>query len=448
VRVTVNAMTNEYRQYNYLNLLVGILIFFRAAIDIFRETRLEIAGIGVNFNTVILAVVLFGNFYALIKLFLLKGLRIPVLYLYIFLLMGYFCLSLFYSVDVPGSSEELARLITIFGTCTLVCESIKNKKDFDRLIIFYGGCVIFPMLIGMIQLLFFRDKIYYEGYTRVYGPMSHPGTFGDYLVLMLIFYISNYLFFNTYALVRRRRLSLIILFFIAALILLTYTRGSWLGLVIGSSIMIYFTNKKMFLKYVALTTLFIILLSPMIVKRFSEEINQPVYAPEGVVTIGSGLELQGSFASRLLFSLYAFNNMFMESPVIGKGIGSFYYHYAPIQFKMQVETHNDIMKLLSETGIIGAALYLSMYLYLLKLFYAKFRSTNCPRYKYLFLAGFSMTSVMLVSMFTNASLRLLPVQFYYWTFVGIIYSLILNNNIGSISAPIKYKIHKQCHESR
>lgn len=377
--------------------------------------------------------------------------RIPKIYLYFFLILAYFSTSLYYSIDKAGSFEEIVRLISIVGICPLVYEVTRNERDLKRFLKFYGLSVIVPMLVGFTQILFFRDEITYYGYPRVIGTFNHPSAFGDYIVLFCIFFLGFFFYFVEKKKFKTKRKITLILLLLGALLFLTFTRGSWLGFVLVTLLMTFVKNKRFFFKYLITLSIILLVLSPFIIQRLLGEVGNTGVQ---VVDIGGNLEVTGSYASRLTFTLYAINNMFLDSPITGKGLGSFFYHYAPLNFHIQVETHNDLAKILGETGIIGGILYLGIFFYLIKASYKLYKRKSDPLSKTIYLIAFTMSVFMLYSGLTNASLRLLPVQFYFWTFIGIAFSLtkgsilsdssvketIEDSNAGDTKLKVSYRI--------
>jgi len=81
--------------------------------------------------------------------------------------------------------------------------------------------------------------------------------------------------------------------------------------------------------------------------------------------------------------------------------------------------HNTYLQVIFETGILGIAAYLGIYLKLLRTFYTKMRNTLGQRSTESIILFCYIVSYIIVS-FGDNMLYYLPLNWYVWFFIGII----------------------------
>lgn len=134
-------------------------------------------------------------------------------------------------------------------------------------------------------------------------------------------------------------------------VILTYSRGGFVALMAGICALIFFERKKWRIISVVL------ILSILILPRLSEKYINRVQSIETYH--------EDSAAMARVGANYAAINMIKENPIFGVGAGNYndlVMDYVPIEYRQNVayglSIHNVIMQATSETGIVGAVIFL------------------------------------------------------------------------------------------
>ncbi len=217
---------------------------------------------------------------------------------------------------------------------------VRTKKDFK--ILLWAIAIIFGILAmkcNAFYLLF--------GHTGFGGAGGDNNHFALALVMSLPF--SIYLFFAENLLVRKL-LGGILSLSIISTIVLTFSRGGFVGL-IGVLIFVFLkANRKIFATYgiTFLGLLFMILLPILLPTGYKERLN----------TI---LEYQNdSSAMGRIYAWKAGGEMICERPLIGIGLGNFpplAQRYDP-HLDLNMKAHNSFIHLAGECGLISLLLFM------------------------------------------------------------------------------------------
>lgn len=204
------------------------------------------------------------------------------------------------------------------------------------------------------SILKFQDG---QNFLRVYGTFPHPNMLGGF-VLICIAALISLIFKNQ----KTNWLAWVLLPFSIALIVITFSRSAWLGLFILFSVLVIkfqvLENKKLWAIFCvsAVTALSVLIpLRELVIGRTT--------AP---TTATESFSLEG----RIWLSQQALQYA-SEKPVTGVGIGSFVIQLAQRAGERNyVEpVHNIPLLVLSELGIIGAILFLTIALSIAREFF-------------------------------------------------------------------------------
>ena len=393
-----------------LNMEKTILVVtvLRASFDLFRETARIGAGIGSLNITGFLSVLIicYGVVYFVFS-------KRPIKYLHLFSFLLCFLvvcfLSIFYSPAKIGAIEEVIRFLSYFTLAFLVGHIFNTKAKIVALI--YALCLslIVPLSVGFYQLFAHAGYIY-GNYNRLYGTLQHPSSYGKFLIL---FFVGSIVYLMSRKTKKEQILTNVIFPLVVCQIIFTFTRAVWVECFLSMFILWRLTGKKLFL-YFLMCGFFVFLVSPTLKGRFTEEI---VSGYGG--TVSNVSELKGSYKGRLTYNKFVLSEMFAVSPLIGKGIGSFYYFYAPTYFGLLHEVHGDFCKLLGETGLIGSFFFFLGFIKLLSFFVKQFYLSVDPFMRRTLLIVSCVMVLQLFGFFFDAELRLVTVQWYFWTICGI-----------------------------
>ncbi len=174
------------------------------------------------------------------------------------------------------------------------------------------------------------------GFERVTGSFTHSNPFAAFLVIAILMALAVLAALPG----RRRGLALAVIVMAAPALLLTYTRGAWIALIVGALLIGLVLRRASIIAGLLVAGIAVALLIPSVGDRFSTVTD--VSAEE---SYGSG---QDSLAWRVDYWQRAMG-LSHESPVVGIGL------------KQIAETlpeakqpHNDFVRAYVELGVLGA----------------------------------------------------------------------------------------------
>ncbi len=185
---------------------------------------------------------------------------------------------------------------------------------------------------------------------RAYGSFPHPNIFGGYVAvaIMMLAWLARYL--------KSKRdlflLSIPIILFSAALIM-TFSRGAWLGLLAGSLFLVWqmLKNKKMPpSKAMPLLTLGLLTVI----------ITLGVFHNQVFSRFDTSVGIEANSVEERASQYITFNDVFFSQPILGVGPGAYTFALSEIQPGAPVwsyqPVHNVIVLILAELGIVGLLL--------------------------------------------------------------------------------------------
>lgn len=244
---------------------------------------------------------------------------------------------------------------------------------------------IFPCCYGLIQLLGLDPVAYNGDEFRLFSTLGQPNFFGYYL----IFVVPLTVYFLIY-LVKKFWLKFIIhllVCFQLICLIFTYSRGAWVGLLIGMivglALWLWAKGKKKLVIFSLLVGLFVLLLLVVNLKnisnqakQLSEKINNPV--AERVLSLFY-LD-NGSNEIRFIYWQSAWSEIeqvswFRKLFGYGKDTQAFFFikHYKPDWATYERigyypdRVHNLLLDTWLELGLVGVIAYCGLFIYLLSL---------------------------------------------------------------------------------
>lgn len=374
----------------------------------------------------------------------------------VFLLAAYFVLTIVSSIFAFNFKESLFEIVKTFIVLLLLLLSLNLISRNNLRISFLADCfltagIIF-LVIGFYQyftlVLAFSEKFLPNGLSTVYlveGTMEHKNLYSSALFMLLPFLAWG--FWKN----RGRKRVLYGLTVVATLfmILLLSTRAVWVGTFFAGILMVSVLILK--------------------IKQFKLPRSLRIYAIVGIVlVVSSGLVFvlaKGSTANfsvgdriRSIFDPEASNNKFRlnvweaslemwnDNPVIGVGAGNWKLNIPPYlkdyDFKIQemnwLRPHNDFLWVLTEKGIIGLVIYLSLFLVSFLYLFQIINGANKMEYKVLALLIMGgMAGYLVLSFFDFPSERV-----YHQTVLAIWLATIVSMKTVIVSANTKTQMRK------
>lgn len=332
------------------NVKFGILFLLiaRSSLDSFSEQGIRLGGINLNIAALvsIFCISIVFGYLLLKKLYVYNSVSIS---------HGIFIFICILTILIPNSIHsgniELFKYISIVSIYIIVYYLCSKLVNYDELIV--KGIIfsaIVPLVVGLYQIIFkkgFTTDFYSEvGLNRAQGTFIHPNSFAFYLLIVIVaifFYLKTYKISVSFIILGA--ISIIELYF-------TYTRGAWLGLVVMVVAYVFLSKTSLKLKVVFMIFIFIISI-PLIQLTSSRFAN-----------VFSSDSEQSSFAWRLKV-WKGMVTLFKNKPIFGYGVGSFTTLNMEL-FNINLNAHNDYLRLLIETGLIGVFSFIAIQVNALK----------------------------------------------------------------------------------
>ncbi|MFA5986115.1 MAG: O-antigen ligase family protein [Parcubacteria group bacterium] len=251
--------------------------------------------------------------------------------------------SIFYSIDQGATFEETSRIISIFaaflGTHILCIRVPHARKTLITATLF---AAILPLTFAIFQLASgtgYSDNTGTEG--RLFGTFKHPNSFASFLLVVIA--LLTYRVFETLSQRYNRNTALTLLGVTVTILLLTFSRGGWFAFLIFFGLFGLLRAPKVIFVIIAIAVTFFFT-SQTVHDRIEDIYNPPA-------------------DSSIRWRIQQWKNAvaaWQLSPIYGYGAGTEIAIFEKEQgyYAGNPYTHNDIIKVLQETGIIGTGLFL------------------------------------------------------------------------------------------
>ena len=393
------------------------LIFIRPSLDILGNYGLgsiNLAGIMALLSIYISIIIIYQNKRNLTDI----PLTIPI---FSFIIINF--LLIFNNLDLTVGITEFIRILSFFLMYFSVFLVINSKEDIQIII----KTVIFSSIIPSIYALFewgFGLGIYTNpGFdNRIAGTFGHPNVFGYFLlvIIALIMYVLLEFKLNKYD----RVLIIFYNILLSTLLILTYTRGAWIGLFVLLLGIGFVKMPKMstFLGLISVPVISLILFIYDWLQK-SVLIGYPAINKIPVVNRLTGL-FDGDPSDSILWRRQMWDDMVnkgLDSPIIGYGTGSVTTITEQVRgLKLgALEIHNDYIKVFVESGFVGLFFYGFMVISIIGFLIYNFRKT---KNNYILVTLFISLAVYLSSIWDNI-LRQTAVMWIYFVVLAISFKL-------------------------
>jgi O-antigen ligase len=387
------------------------LLVVRPAIDIVGDRTFAISTFNINVAAIMSLLAIVWALWVLVPHWK-KVMDLPMFWPAV-LFFGISIWSLIISISTTATATEIVRLGACFLLLFVALWQTKKVEDLQR--VFYGFALglIIPVIVAMVQVATKNGLTFAESVNRAYGTFGHPNVLAFYLVLAILVLLGA-----RNAFPRVRYSHPIILVILSITLLLTQTRGAWLGLLVGLGFagVVRYRQALIIGLLCVVTVGFLLPAAQGTLAGTSLDLNR---AP----IIGNLLQRQLNTSS-LDWRLDVWREMqhrFLERPVFGFGLGAFpslrQFQVFDI-YDQGIGAHNDYLRLLIELGISGVILYtlllVSMYRNLRQTIshYSQTLFSTVP----LFLVAFFL-AFLVMSYFDNL-LQATPVMWAWFILLG------------------------------
>jgi len=356
----------------------------------------------------------------------------------IFLYLVFGSLSLIWSVNIYNSLLALPFFLAGPLLYYIASQSIKEQKYIDRLLLVIIVVGTGMALYGIFQY-FGIDFEFWTGNiarNQVFGLFGNVNYFAEFIILPLALslglFLSREKIFN-------RIFLLIALIIMGIALLLTFTRGSLLAIVVTIPVLIFFyyrsavgeLNKKHYRRFAFYFLILVIVAAAL------------VYIPHPLNQKGSTLGnlrervtiesiTSGSSTLRRV-AIWKFTWMMIEErPLLGSGVGTYGYQSLPHQAEFfaqgnnrdiyphgfAVQAHNEYLQMWAEMGIIGLLLFLGIIFIYYRNIFINFRKMG-EKGKAITIGLAGGVTAVLVDALFGFPLQLAASLSLFWIFLGL-----------------------------
>ncbi|HSH35941.1 O-antigen ligase family protein [Schnuerera sp.] len=182
------------------------------------------------------------------------------------------------SIDPTGSFRDLAIHLTSIGFVFVIVNSIKTKKDFNILVVFL---VISATLVAIYGFYQFKVGVELEDKwvdavnnpdvkTRIYSVFGNPNIFAEYLIMIIPISLSLFWFSKK---IHKKAIFLITSLILILALVLTLSRGGWIGFAFGMFVFVLLIEKRLLLSIIPLGLGAIYFLPQTILNRIASIVN-------------------------------------------------------------------------------------------------------------------------------------------------------------------------------
>lgn len=258
------------------------------------------------------------------------------------------------SSDQVVSGRELGRLLAV-GVMLVVLDVLLQRRLRPAVVVatIFASAAL-PVAVGLVEGVT-GDGRSIAGFARVDGTLAHPNPFGIYLALVLVAAAAVL----PHVAGRARLALLVLLAPIGACLVLTYTRGAWIAAVLGLLVVGILQSRRLLAAMVVVVVL-VAALVPSIGARFSD--------------LERDRRLSGAAGNSLVWRFEHWGEAvgdLADNPVSGIGL-----KMVQERSEGQKNVHNDFIRILVETGVVGFGAYLWLLARMAKLTLAALRRTR------------------------------------------------------------------------
>lgn len=240
-----------------------------------------------------------------------------------------------------------------------------------------------------------------QGNYAITAAFNHYNDFGAYITIILLMMLSLFISNKKWS----YRLAYVpALVLIETCLLLTFSRGSWIGFILGLFLMLFVSRKYKELILICGIFIFTLIALPG-TKTMTARLNFILQA--------------GGDADRLIVWKKAFS-MIKENPFLGKGIGTFMDYFSKRSNLIPQYAHNCFLQIWAETGIFSLLSFISFITVLLLRGIAAFKKTN----NFILLGILCGLLSFAAHSFFDTDLYSLQLAVLFWTITGILAAML------------------------
>jgi O-antigen ligase len=278
--------------------------------------------------------------------------------------------------------------------------------------------------MGLVQVFIGTGFVTTGVQNRIVGTFAHPNAFAFALLIGIA--AAAILWFMAKP-GRERLLWSLLGGFYFILLILTYTRSTWIAAFIIGVVWLLNYQRKLILP-LALLAVLVVFIFPIISATLERSYNIDLNENPVVQRLQpESEEEEGSLYWRWRTWGETLPAVWLQ-PFFGYGPGNFPYvrmNYVTYETDLRaLEAHNDYLRLAIETGLIGLLAYLMVYISLLKNFIRHRTVVSKP----LVVGMVALLTAILIASFSDNVLRNAPMQWMLWSLAGMASGYLINKH--------------------
>jgi O-antigen ligase len=330
--------------------------------------------------------------------------------------LGLFAVSIYWAPDFRWAIRFVTRLSAPFFTYLIISDMLDRKMVDQVIAAMYASSVI-PIVYGFYQWITGTGNDITEGYNRVNSSFFHPAHFSMYLTFLFCLAYAEFLDPRK----PNKAVRLLYILAISALEISTYTRISWVAYAFCFLYLSWVYGKRAYIAAAAVVGGFVLLaFGGGIIERFT--------SVTAVLGSDNLYDLNSSVGWRLYF-WDEITRRFWDKPWFGFGAGASVMLGVEI-FGVEAAPHNGYLRVLYETGIVGALAFLWVLGVMLWQGFRLIRRRLDNRLTFISHVYVTMTVTYALLNLTDNILEYYEVAIYQWA----ILSLVEYNNLHAARA--------------
>ncbi|QIB26939.1 O-antigen ligase family protein [Caloranaerobacter azorensis] len=340
-----------------------------------------------------------------------RDLKKSVFGAFIFILASVMLISTLTSYNPQGSFRDLVIHFSSLGLLIVMVNNIENKKQLNSILTLFVFTAVLVAIYGLYQYkvgikldrAWVDVSINPDINTRVFSVFGNPNILAEYLIMSIP--ISIALFWFTKKLFKK------LIFLVSSLILigtliLTFSRGGWLGFAFGVLIFVILIEKRLLLSLIPAGVLAIFIMPSTVIHR--------------IATIGNLSDSSNAYRIKVWTITL---DIIRDNLITGVGFG-----YIPFRetFLKYIRTmnvyhaHNMYLETLAEMGIGGFILFI-LFIFIIYKYAIITLIKNNDRYLKTMIAGVlaGLSSVLFHGLFENI-LYLPRIIITFWMLISFI----------------------------
>ncbi len=334
------------------------------------------------------------------------------------LLIGFYLIGLIYGLLISQSPDKLQIFLVYFvfvGLYYVVRYFVSTTRRLIMSVSYFtlSGIVVcaygyLQYITGSYETTTWTDtKLFTDISGRIYSTFQNPNVFGEYLLFLIPLALAM-------CIIAKEKLHKFVygICTIAALgcLVLTYSRGCWLGLIAGMGLFFILLYRKALVPVVLAAPFSLLVIPQSILNRF--------------MSIGN---LKDNSTAYRVYIWRGTVDMLKKVWPTGVGLGNYSYElaYAPYAYNaiMAPHSHSLYFHQMSETGIFGFLVFILLAFYTLKQLFMVYKRPKSKELQILSVALISGFSAFLIQSFFDNTFYNYRIYMFFFAFLSLAASL-------------------------